>query len=415
MADDDLRARLWERSGDLAEETTDFLREMVRTESVNPPGDYAAVADLLTETYEGYGWRVERADAPASLLDDLDLPHPRPNVLAYANEGAEDGPTVVFNAHFDTVPVEADDWTFDPFGAEVENGRLYGRGANDSKGRIASYTLALRALSAADAVPEDATLALAITADEETGGHAGAGYVASEVIQPDYAVVEGSSESIWNAACGVLHVRVDVSGTAAHAGSPDGGDNAVVAAGRLVAALDDYADELAARGSDVEGVDGPTCTPATVEGGRKTNIVPASCSFTVDRRVTPDEDPDDAEAELRERVAAAAAAIDDDVDVSVTTLLRADPYYFDPEDAHVRAVKENADAMLDREVPVAGTQGFTDARFFADAGAACVHFGPGDSESNAHGADESVALDQVREAGAVLAATARDLGRSDPA
>lgn len=415
MADADLRDRLWDRSGELADEATDFLREMVRTESVNPPGEYGDVVALLEETYEGYGWRVERADAPTSLVEELGLPHPRPNVLAYANEGTEEGPTVVFNAHFDTVPVEEGDWTFDPFGAETEDGRLYGRGANDSKARIASYTLALRTLSAADAVPEEATLALAITNDEETGGHAGAGYVAEEVIQPDYAIVEGSSETISNAGCGVLHVRVDVKGTSAHAGRPDDGDNAVVAAGRLVAALDDYAAELAERESDVVGVDGPTCTPATVEGGRKTNIVPSSASFTVDRRIVPDEDPDDAESELRDRVAVAAADVDADVDVSVTTVLRADPYYFDPDDAHIRALKANADAMLDREVPVEGTQGFTDARFFAAAGAACVHFGPGDSESNAHGADESVALDQVRSTGAVLAATAHDLGRSDPA
>jgi len=79
----------------------------------------------------------------------------------------------------------------------------------------------------------------------------------------------------------------------------------------------------------------------------------------------------------------------------------------------VRAVKNNADAMLGRDVPVGGTQGFTDARFFAAAGADCVHFGPGDSESNPHGADESVALDQVREAGAVLAAATRDLADAD--
>jgi acetylornithine deacetylase/succinyl-diaminopimelate desuccinylase-like protein len=86
-------------------------------------------------------------------------------------------------------------------------------------------------------------------------------------------------------------------------------------------------------------------------------------------------------------------------------VLRAHSYRFDREDPHVRAVAESATTMLDREVSIEGTQGFTDARFFAARGADCVHFGPGDEDSNAHGADESVALDQVRDAGAVVAAS----------
>jgi acetylornithine deacetylase/succinyl-diaminopimelate desuccinylase family protein len=375
-----------------------FLQELVRTPSVNPPGDYDAVVELLADAYESFGWNVDVAYAPQELLDARDLPHPRPNVLATVTEG--EGTTIALNAHFDTVPVEEDAWTHDPFGGEIDGGRLYGRGATDSKGRIASYTLAARILEETDRLPGDATLVLAITADEESGGHAGAGYVAEEVLQPEYAVVEGSSDEIWHAGCGVLHFRVAVEGEAAHAGTPDEGVNALLAANRMISALADHGEELADRGSEVAGVDGPTCTPSTVEGGRKTNVVPASCTFTVDRRVPPDEDPEDAEREFREVVESGAG---EEVTVSVEHVLRARPYRFETDDAHVRAVRRSAESLLDREVPVEGTQGFTDARFFAAAGAACVHYGPGDDDSNAHGADESVALDQVRDAGAVVA------------
>jgi len=384
---------------DLESGSVAFLKDLVRTPSPNPPGDYGAIADLLVETYESYGWDVEVASAPADLLEVRDLPHPRPNVLATVTRG--DGPTVALNAHLDTVPVEESAWSYDPFGATVKDGRLYGRGATDSKGRIAAYTLAARALETADLLPEDATVMLAITADEETGGHAGAGYVAEKVLVPDYALVEGNSESVWHAACGVLHFRVTVEGEAAHAGSPDDGENALLAATRILTALDDHAGELAARGSDVVGIDGPTCTPSTIEGGTKTNVVPASCSFTVDRRVPPDGDVEAAEAAFRDVVADAAGNSVVDVD----RVLRAHSYRFDREDPHVRAVAESATTMLDREVSIEGTQGFTDARFFAARGADCVHFGPGDEDSNAHGADESVALDQVRDAGAVVAAS----------
>jgi len=386
---------------DLEAETVSFLSDLVRTPSPNPPGKYDDVVSVLTETYESYGWEVDVVEAPGTLLDAHDLPHPRPNVLATVTEG--DGPTIALNAHFDTVPVEESRWNHEPFGATVEDGRLYGRGATDSKGRIASYTLAARALEAADLLPTDATVVLAITADEETGGHAGAGYVAEEVLAPDYAVVEGSSETIWHAGCGVLHFRVSVSGEAAHAGSPDNGENAIRVANRVLSALFDHGDDFAARESEVPGVDGPTCTPGTIDGGTKTNVVPATCSFTVDRRVPPDEDIEAAERAFRDIVAEAAG----DASVEVERVLRARPYQFDRDDPHVRALQESAAALLDREVSVEGTQGFTDARFFARAGADCVHFGPGDEGSNAHSADESVDLAQVRDAGAVVAAGVR--------
>lgn len=394
---------LAETASDLEDDTVSFLQKLVRTPSVNPPGEYDEVVNQLVETYESYGWDVTVEYAPEDVHDDRELPAPRPNVLARISEG--DGPTVALNAHFDTVPVEEDAWTYPPFGAEIVDGRLYGRGATDSKGRIASYTLAARTLEEAGLVPDNVTLVLVITADEETGGHAGAGYVADRVLQPDYAIVEGNSEEIWHAGCGVLHLRVTVTGEATHAGTPDDGVNALLGANRLLSALADHGATLAQRESAVEGVDGPTCTPSTIEGGRKTNVVPASCTFTVDRRVPPDEDVDAAEREFREAVAAATG----DAEVSVESVLRAAPYRFETDDPQVRAVQKSAETVLDRDVPVEGTQGFTDARFFAAAGAKCVHYGPGDDDSNAHGADESVAIDQVRDAGAVVAAAVHEL------
>ncbi|WP_132057980.1 M20 family metallopeptidase [Halorussus amylolyticus] len=408
MASDAELADLESAVDDLGDDAISFLREMVRTPSVNPPGDYADILDLLTNQYEGYDWDVEVAWAPDDLLDELDLDHPRPNVLASVTRG--DGPTIALNAHIDTVPVQEEKWSYDPFGAEIDDGRLYGRGARDSKGRIAAYTLAARALEEADLLPEDATLVLALTADEETGGEAGAGHVVeSGALDADYAIVEGSTYAVEYASSGVLAFRVNVDGASAHAGlEPETGANSVVAAARIVTELDAYGDELADEESEIPGVGGATCTPATINGGVKTNVVPPACSFTVDRRVPPDHDIDAAEREFREVVA--GVELPEGTTATVEALSRTKPFRSDPDDPHVRAVAENADAVLG-DVPVRGTRGGSDAGHFHAGGTATLKFGPGGRDSNVHGPDENLELSQLRDAAVVVAASVRDMDR----
>lgn len=398
---------------DLHDEAIEFLSEMIRTPSINPPGEYAGIHELVTSTYEEYGWDVETIWTPDHLLEELGLDpdYPRPNVLAYLCRG--DGPVIALNAHLDTVPVDESQWTYEPFGGEIADGHMWGRGARDSKGRVASYTFAARVLEETDLVPDDATVVLAITADEETGGQAGPGYVIdSGALEADYAIVEGAIDRIDYAAAGVLHLNVTVTGKASHAGvDPRGGTNSLVGAARIISALEDYAKELEDRVSEVPNIGHPTCTPATIEGGVKTNVVPPSTSFTVDRRVVPDEDIDEAEAEFTDVVE--SVKLPEGTSVEVDAILRAMPFVSDRDGPLVRSLKRNADLVTDGDIPIAGTRGFTDARFFAQGGAETAKYGPGDADSNVHGADENVKLDQLRDSTAAIAATLVDLGRED--
>ncbi len=400
---DDLRTA----ADELEAEAVEFLREMVRTPSVNPPGDYEAIVDLVRSRYESYGWDVEISHAPLELLDELNLPHPRPNVLAYVTRG--NGPTIALNAHLDTVPVEESKWTYEPFGAEVDDGRVWGRGARDSKGRIASYTLAARALEQTGLLPDDATVVLALTVDEETGGEAGAGHlVESGALDADYVVVEGSTYAVEYASSGVLTFRVTVTGRSAHAGlEPEAGANAVVAAARLVTELDAYGERLGAKESEIPGVGSATCTPSVVEGGVKTNVVPSSCTIAVDRRVPPDHDLDEAEREFREVVD--GVTLPEGTTATVETVGRTRPFRSDPDDPHVQAVARNADAVFG-DVRVRGTRGGSDAGHFHAGGVAALKFGPGDMNSNVHGPDENLSIDQLRDAAVVVAASVRDIG-----
>lgn len=393
---------------DLELETISFLEEMVRTPSENPPGDYDEIHDVVRDKFEELGWECETAWTPTERLRELDIPeeYPRANILATVSSGA--GPTIALNAHLDTVPADPATWKYDPFGAEIDNNRLYGRGSTDSKSRIAAYSLAARALEANELLP-DATIILAITADEETGGEAGPGYIVDAgLIDPDYVIVEGSSEEVKHAAAGVLHYSVTVTGKSSHAGSRlDEGANALLSAARIITELEAYGTELRSRESEITGMGSPTCTPATVTGGIKTNVVPDRCTFTVDQRVPPDFDAEELEAEFKNRVD--SVELLPGTDASINVDLRADSSWSDPDGLHVRAVQSNAEAILDRSVPIAGSRGFTDARFFANTGAKTVHYGPGDAASNQHGIDESVNLDQVINTGAIIAASLIDI------
>jgi acetylornithine deacetylase/succinyl-diaminopimelate desuccinylase family protein len=395
-------------TSELKAETIEFLQEMVRTPSVNPPGDYEDIRTVLTSQYSTYGWDVDTIWAPEDLLKELELSHPRPNILARVAKG--DGPTIVLNAHIDTVPVQAEEeWNHNPFGAEIEDGYLYGRGATDCKGRIAAYTLALRALEETGMLPDDATLVLALTPDEETSSEGGAKYLTrTGRLRPDYAIVEGDFTRIWHAASGTLKFQIAITGQSSHAGlAPEKGANAIMGANRLLTAIEKYRSDLAERESTVQNVGSPTCNPTTIEGGVKNNVIPSSCSISVDARVPPDHDMTEAEHEIRELIEATTPLEGTSVDID--RFGKTGSHYFAPDEPYIQVMKQNADAILKTDVPVTGVRAGTDATYFADSGAKCVNFGPGDNASNKHGSDENVSLDQVYKAGAIVAASIADI------
>lgn len=400
-------AELRETAAEFEDETIEFLRDLVGTNTVNPPGDYGDARDLLIETYDDLGWETETVWAPEELLREHGLEHPRPNVLASPAHNGD--PTFALIAHLDTVPVDEDAWTRNPFGGEVEDGRLYGRGAKDCKGRIACYTLAARTLEAAGLLPDDATVVVAATADEEIGSAAGAKYlVESGSFEPMYAVLEGNVDEIWNAGSGVVRYRVNVTGKASHAGMyPKQGANAILSTARVLTALEEFADDVFSRTSDVPGIDGPTCVPATIEGGVKTNVVPPSCTFTVDMRSPPDHDLDALAAEFETVVE--GVDLVDGTSVEVEQFRYDPPYMFDPEGLLPRTVRRNAEAILGKDVPIRGLSATTDARFLTKAGTECINYGPGDSKSKIHGPNENIRVDQVVDVGAILAASVLDV------
>jgi acetylornithine deacetylase len=215
-----------------AEETVAFLQSLIRRPSL--PGGEADAQALMAEKLAGMGLRVDVWDHTADVADHpaaADLPSighltDRANLVGLL-PGAEGGRSLLLNGHMDVVPVEPlDAWSTDPWGGEVRDGRVFGRGACDMKGGVAAMTMALDCVLSAGFRPRGDVL-IASMIDEEIGGH---GTLASLLrgYRADAAVVTEPTElEIHTAQRGSLLFRIRVAGRAAHAGYKGEGVSAV--------------------------------------------------------------------------------------------------------------------------------------------------------------------------------------------
>ncbi|HHC29677.1 MAG TPA: M20/M25/M40 family metallo-hydrolase, partial [Rhodobacterales bacterium] len=157
-------------------ELIELTQDLVRIPTLNPPGkNYRALVEWLGARMEARGWNVELIRATGAIGDSDS--HPRWNLLA-RYEGTRPGDCVHFNGHHDVVEV-GNGWTRDPFAAEIEDGRIYGRGTCDMKGGLAAAIIAAEAFIAAN--PDFAgAIEVSATADEESGGYGGVAYLAEK-------------------------------------------------------------------------------------------------------------------------------------------------------------------------------------------------------------------------------------------
>jgi succinyl-diaminopimelate desuccinylase len=296
------------------------LQQIVGIPTVNPPGEnYDLITRWLTHELKALGLQTRRYAIPARRLRQTLPPeqhgYPRFNVLGkLAAPGATK--TIHFNAHYDVVPVSGQWKHGSAFSGAISGGWIHGRGTADMKGSIASLLMAIRALRATRTMPK-LNLEVSFTADEETDSALGAGWLVEHApIRPDYAVVMegGEGRKVCCGHNGTLWLEVEVHGRAAHGSTPHKGINALEKMAGLIRAFDSYKDTLAQRPwKTPEGkIQRPTVNLGGVFScgtGAKINTVPASATFSIDRRVLPLESHAAAERELRDFLAAAARQI----------------------------------------------------------------------------------------------------------
>src|SRR5487761_382433 len=362
-----------------------FLRELVRVRSVCDQGESAAAA-LVAGKMRSFGWEPSVVEVAPG----------RPNVFARVDGGGGPGPVLAFEGHTDVV-TEGDrrEWTVDPYGAELRDGRVYGRGSADMKAGLAAMIYAVAALQALGPFP--GSVLVCALADEE-GMMLGAKHAcASGVLDGVDGVIvcEPEEGEICAVAKGALRLRVSFAGKMAHGAMPSHGRNPLPAVGRLLAGAEALQDRLQARYGTHEHLGSLYVTPTVVRGGAagQVNVIPGSADVYFDVRTVPGA----AHKEIVAAVCDLALLACEGSGVTTAVEVIDDRPPVDTPVSHpvVSCLASAHAAVTGSPARYGGVPGTTDGTILSrDAGLATVVYGPG-GKWIAHQADEFVSVEEV--------------------
>jgi succinyl-diaminopimelate desuccinylase len=374
-----------------AVDPVDLTRRLVRLDSRNPPGDEVACAELLAGLL-----------APAGFATTIHrFGESRVNLVA--RRGNPDAPAVVMTGHMDTVPLGTAEWTQDPFGGDIVDGRLYGRGSTDMKAGIAAIVAA--ALAEAATSGEAGTLCLIFTGGEETGADGARALVAAELLPRARLMVVGepTGNRVLAGHKGALWLRACCRGVTAHGSTPHLGDNAIFKAARAALAAEGFQFNVAAH--PVMGR--PTLNLGTVSGGQNINSVPDRAEFTLDIRTIPGLD----HGRVVDEIGFALGP-----DTAISRVVDLPPVWSDPGLPAMRRAAMTCEAVTGMASEPASANYFTDAAVLTPAmdGVPTIVCGPGDPDL-AHKIDESCAVARIVEAEQIYRALIRAFADAGPA
>ena len=363
-----------------------LLADLVAIPSVNPMGRALTGAEYSEERLAAYVADYLRRRGVDVSLDEF-APG-RPNVVGRIDVGSPT--TVMLEAHLDTA--HADSMEIPPFRPEVKNGRLYGRGACDTKGSLASFLY-----SATSLLDRPRSLrhnvVLAAVADEEYR-FSGARRLIERGVTADYAIAgEPTGLRIVRAHKGVIRWKIVTRGKAAHSAYPERGENAVYMMAQVVQRMETHAaDLLSDKPHPLLGP--PTLSVGVIEGGQAVNIIPDRCWIDVDRRTLPSETTDTVLAPVRCLLAEVQGATIEPPYLAVAGMEVA-------ENAPIVRLLASAIREVCGEVTIESAQYATDAGIYNCAGIPTVVFGPGEI-AQAHTSVEFVELSQLGSAVAII-------------
>jgi acetylornithine deacetylase/succinyl-diaminopimelate desuccinylase-like protein len=430
---------------DLQQETTDVLQQLVRFNTVNPPGNERPAIEYLEQYLQRAGFRTEL----------LATTEERPNLIADL-EGEEEGPRLCFLGHVDTVLADPSEWRHDPWSGDVVDGFLWGRGALDMKSQVAAEAVAGAVLARDGWRPRKGALKLVFVADEETGGDVGARWLTEthpDKVRCDMLLNEGGGETFefggerrYGLCCaekGIFRFKITAKGAAGHASLPRTGDNALL---KLAPALSRLASQqpsyemtdvptalLEGLGEDpgdpgaalakigaaepalltiVEPMFGVTLAPTMAHASDKINVIPSRAYLKVDCRVPPGLGEDAARRRIAEVLGDDAANVE--IEFTEQVVGNESPVSSEVTEAIDRWVRANDPGAA--TVPVI-LPGFSDSRWFREAFPDCLAYGffPQrhmsllETGPLVHNADERIDVRDLGFAAGFYADIARDL------
>lgn len=365
----------------LPQNVVELTQALVRIPSVNPDGD-PGTDGIGEEKCARFIAEFLEASGAEAFLDEVEPG--RPNVIGrFPTNPAANGkpkPRILFAPHTDTVSVGG--MTIDPFGGEVRDGKVWGRGASDTKGPMASFLWALHELR--DEIPNLPVEVHFVGFMSEESAQLGSQHFAKHHGRYDLAII-GEPTSLKTVFChkGCLWADIHTTGVAVHGATPELGVNAIVKMARLVEELDTgFRDILAEAGGSDEWLGVSTINLGMIHGGTRSNIVADACKLRVDIRTTPG----------LQRAGGALALLTDfvkkiDDTASVTVATEAFHLDTDPTNAFVQK-------LIAAGGDLTGAPWFCDAAFLAVAGTPAIAIGPG-SIAQAHTKDEFIAVSNL--------------------
>jgi len=425
-------------------EITALLRDLIRIDTTNPPGNETEAAEYLAKTLEKDGFTCELLESKPG----------RGNVITRI-KGSGKKPNLLLLSHLDVVAANPKEWSVDPFAGVIKDGFVWGRGALDMKSMTAIEVMIMKLLKRRN-VRLKGDVLLAATADEEKGGEAGAGWLTRmyrEKIWADYVIselgglavpVDGKNMyTVQTAEKGIVWFKVKAKGTPGHGSIPGAADNAIVRMNQVVEKLESYCPRITllptvkeyltemakehrtARGALTSLLQNPanadkalrelaekdkflaeeirvklkmTITPTMIHGGVKENVIPSECEAVFDCRILPNQ----TVAEVINQIKSMLKKVDSEkleFDVIHVAEPSESPLHTALYEEIVSALKEfDSDCSVAPDMLTGGS----DSRFLRKMGAICYGFQPmqadmpyGEIKKAMHGIDERISIDNL--------------------
>ena len=403
-----------------------LTQDLIRIPTLNPPGEnYRQICEYLDKRLSGHGFETELIRAVGTPGDGDK--YPRWNIIA-RRTGARSGECVHFNSHTDVVEVGAG-WTFDPFGAEVSDDKIYGRGTCDMKGGLASSIIAAEAFI--ETHPDFAgAIEVSGTADEESGGYGGVAYLAEhgyfDPARVQHVIIPEplNKDRICLGHRGGWWAEIETKGEIAHGSMPFLGDCAVRHMGAVLSEFEDKLfPAMAERHTDMpvvpQGARSSTMNINSIHGGQNepdsdftglpAHCVPDSCRIVIDRRFLVEEPLD----QVRDEVTAlldGLRATRADFNYELTEINSVLPSMTDRDAPVVQTVAKAIEDVIGKSPEYVASPGTYDQKHIDRIGKLknCIAYGPGILEL-AHKPDEYIGIDDMVDAACVMGAALESL------